>query len=174
MMGFAALNLSYEVLSSDSDFLKNVDFERGGEHRPPSLQERLHPNVAGDALPVELPAFVGFVFDFLNELGGVVDVLQEADLGIAEHMVVVGWAERSEAHAECSGNKTIRRGHGAPRLYPPYACYPSYFGAPRFIHFGRKIRPADQPNEPWRRRVDQFPDIVPRMAAGREFLTADD
>src|ERR1700731_5307913 len=68
-------------------FLKNVDLQRAGEHHPPGLQKSLHPNVAGDALPVELPVFVGLVFDLLDELGRVVDVLQQAHLGIAEHLV---------------------------------------------------------------------------------------
>src|SRR5580700_9676206 len=87
MMGYASLYPSYEVPSSDSHFLKNVDLQRAGEHHPPGLQERLHSEIAGDALPVELPVFVRLVFDFLNELGRVVDVLQQADLGIAEHLV---------------------------------------------------------------------------------------
>src|ERR1700685_161696 len=42
------------------DFLEDVDLERAGKHRSPRLQIGLHPDIAGDSLPVELPVAVRF------------------------------------------------------------------------------------------------------------------
>src|ERR1700733_4649181 len=70
-----------------SNFLINVDFERAGKHGAPGLQVNLHPRVAGDALPVELPVLARLVFDQLHEFRRIVDILQQANFGFAEHLV---------------------------------------------------------------------------------------
>jgi hypothetical protein len=43
----------------------------------------------------------------------------------------VGWAEQSEAHADQRFGNTYRRGHGAPRLSPPYEAMLRRDHAPR-------------------------------------------
>ena len=51
------------------------------------LADRFDPQVAGKLLPIELPVLVRLVFDLLDELARIVDVLQKADPGIAEHLI---------------------------------------------------------------------------------------
>jgi phosphomannomutase/phosphoglucomutase len=68
-------------------FLKYVDLEHAGKHRAPGLQIDLHARIAGDALAAQFPVLDRLVVDDLHELRRVVDVLQEAHFGFAEHLV---------------------------------------------------------------------------------------
>src|SRR5262249_4190251 len=57
------------------DLLIDIDFDRAGKERAPRLHRGLHARIAGDALAVDLNQLMGFIFDLVNEAGGIVDVL---------------------------------------------------------------------------------------------------
>src|SRR5215468_1493985 len=69
------------------DLLIDIDFDRAGKQRAPRLHRGLHARVAGDALAVELDQLMGFIFDLVNEAGGIVDVLHKPHAARAKRLV---------------------------------------------------------------------------------------
>jgi adenosylhomocysteine nucleosidase len=67
--------------------LIDVDLDRAGEHRLPGLQIGLHAGIAGELLAVHLDLLRSVVFDLLEKAAGIVDVLKEPHLSVAEHLI---------------------------------------------------------------------------------------
>src|SRR5271168_1512918 len=64
--------------TSRFDLAEHVDLDGAGEQRPPALQEGLQPRVAGELLAIGFERLVHLVIDDLDELGRLIDVLQQA------------------------------------------------------------------------------------------------